>query len=440
MKSINKNTPIDFEVVLKSIENSGVKNIGTASIREMCKLINIIEEQTNKKFIRMEMGIPGYAPNNIALNAEIEALKRGVAATYSNIEGFSDLKQEMSKFVKNFLNVDVNSSCCLPVCGSMQGTYACFLMLTKIWENRDTVLLIDPGFPVHKQQLNMLNIKSERFDIFEYRGDKLKEKLESYLKKGNIHSLIYSNPNNPSWICLTEYELKIIGELATKYDVIVIEDLAYFGMDIRKDISKPGEPPYQSTVAKYTSNYILLISSSKIFNYAGQRISIMAISNELYNREYSALVRFFKNNKFGHNMLFEHIYCLSSGTTHSGQYALYEILKAVNKGEYNFVNDAIKYSEKAKVMKDLFMKNGFYLVYDNDMGDPLADGFFFTVNYPGFTGEELLERLIYYGISAISLKITGSDKEGIRVCVSFVQKEQFKELEKRLQLFNKHNS
>ena len=29
----------------------------------------------------------------------------------------------------------------------------------------------------------------------------------------------------PAWICLEESELKIIGELATKYDVIVLEDL-----------------------------------------------------------------------------------------------------------------------------------------------------------------------------------------------------------------------
>jgi hypothetical protein len=53
---------------------------------------------------------------------------------------------------------------------------------------------------------------------------------------------------------------------------VVIEDLAYFGMDFRKDISKPGVPPYQPTIAKYTDNYILLISTSKVFSYAGQRI------------------------------------------------------------------------------------------------------------------------------------------------------------------------
>ena len=111
-----------------------------------------------------------------------------------------------------------------------------------------------------------MGAKLEAFDVYDYRGDKLKEKIESYLKKGNIANIMYSNPNNPSWICFTEKELRIIGELANKYNVVVMEDLAYFAMDFRKDYSKPGLPPYQPTVAKYTDNFILLISSSKAYS------------------------------------------------------------------------------------------------------------------------------------------------------------------------------
>ena len=78
------------------------------------------------------------------------------------------------------------------------------------------------------------------------RGDKLGPKLESYLKKGEVGAIVYSNPNNPSWICFTEKELRIIGDLCTKYDVVAIEDLAYFGMDFRQDFSIPGQAPFIS--------------------------------------------------------------------------------------------------------------------------------------------------------------------------------------------------
>ena len=43
-----------------------------------------------------------------------------------------------------------------------------------------------------------------------------------------------------------------IGELATQYDVIVLEDLAYFAMDFRQELSKPFQAPYQPSVAHYT--------------------------------------------------------------------------------------------------------------------------------------------------------------------------------------------
>ncbi len=65
--------------------------------------------------------------------------------------------------------------------------------------------------------------------------------------------IVYSNPNNPTWVCLTERELQIIGEIANQNQIIIAEDLAYFGMDYRYDYSKPGQPPYQPTVARYTN-------------------------------------------------------------------------------------------------------------------------------------------------------------------------------------------
>ena len=432
-----KNTPIDYEIVKKNIEESKLASVGKASIREIKRLIDNIEAETGEKYVRMEMGIPGLPPAQIGVDAEIEALKKGVASIYPDIHGIPSLKKEISRFVKNFIDIDVSEEGCIPTVGSMQGGFAAFITVNRMYEEKDTTLFLDPGFPVHKQQLNVLGQKWESFDVYEYRGNKLREKLESYLKQGNISCILYSNPNNPSWICFTETELKIIGELADKYEVIVLEDLAYIAMDFRHDLSKPGVPPYQSTVAKYTDNYILLISSSKAFSYAGQRIGMMVISDQLYQKQAKGLLRFFTSDQFGYAMIFGTVYALSAGITHSSQYALAAILKAVNNGSYDFVEVVKEYGEKAKIMKQLFTENGFNIVYDKDEDEPIADGFYFTFSYPGFTGEELLNELIYYGISAISLAITGSKRtEGIRACVSLVQRDQFPALEDRLKRFN----
>lgn len=434
---MTRKTPIDACVVQKKLRESGLEKVGLASIRELVRLVNEIEKESGDKYIRMEMGVPGLPPAQVGIEGEIEALKSGVASKYPMIEGVDILKKEISRFVKNFMNIDIDEKHCIPTVGSMQGAFASFLVSCRRNIEKDTTLFIDPGFPVQKMQHNVLGLKYETFDVYNYRGDKLKDKLEEYLSKGNISTILYSNPNNPSWICFTEKELQIIGELATKYDVIVMEDLAYFAMDFRKDLSKPGVPPYQASVANYTDNYILLISSSKSFSYAGQRIGMMAISNGLFNRNFPDLKRFYKTDQFGYSMVYGAIYALSSGTSHSAQYGLAAMLKAANDGDFDFVDEVKEYGKRAKTMKKMFVDNGFKIVYNMDENEPLADGFYFTISYPGMDGIELLEELLYYGISAIALTTTGSDRhEGLRACVSQIQENQLKDLEHRLKAFN----
>ncbi len=429
-------SPLKKEIVDQKIKELRISDVGKASIREIVALVNLVEEATGVKYIRMEMGVPGLPPAQVGVNAEIEALKRGVASIYPIIDGIKPLKEQAALFVKNFMDVEVSAKSCIPTVGSMQGTFSAFLAAGFTDKTKDTALFIDPGFPVQKQQMMVLGLKYETFDVFNFRGEKLRAKLEEYLSKGNIKSIIYSNPNNPAWICFTEEELQIIGELANKYDVIVMEDLAYFGMDFRHDLSKPGVPPYQPTVAKYTYNYVLFISSSKIFSYAGQRCGLMVISDKLYNSEFPDLQQRFQSPTFGSTIVLRLLYSISSGTGHSAQWALAAMLEAANKGDFNFVEDVKAYGEKAKVMKKLFVENGFEIVYKTDLDEPIADGFYFTLSYPGMTGNQLVENLLYYGISAIALDNTGSDEEGIRACVSFVQPGQFGELEQRLKLFN----
>ncbi len=430
--------PISPELIKTIASTISIPSPGTCSIREIVHLVDIIEEKTGIRFIRMEMGVPGIPAPSVGIEAEIAALKRGVASIYPDISGIEPLKNETARFIKLFLNVDIDPEGCIPTVGSMMGAMVSFLVANRNDRTKEGTLFLDPGFPVQKQQVKMLGHDYVSFDIYNHRGKKLREKLESYLKSGKISSLLFSNPNNPTWICLTEEELATIGELSRKYDVIPIEDLAYFGMDFRKDYSNPGIPPFQPTVAHYTDEYVMLISSSKIFSYAGQRIGMMAISDKLFKRSYPDLLRYYSTDKFGHSAIFGALYGLSAGVSHSVQYGLAALLKAVNDGKYKYRDDVLEYGKKAGEMKKLFISNGFRIVYDRDLDEPLADGFYFTIAYPGLSGDELIVQLLCYGISAISLLTTGSDKpDGLRACVSKVPRTQFHDLEMRLKKFSK---
>lgn len=430
-----RNTPIDQVIAEEVISQFNIPSFGKATIREVVAIASEIEKKTGKEFIHMEMGVPGLKPAQIGVDAEIAALRNGVASIYPIIDGLPELKKETSRFIKAFIDINVSPECCVPVVGSMQGTFASFLTCGQCEKGKDTILFIDPGFPVQKQQITVLGLKYESFDVYDFRGAKLEAKLEEFLAKGNIAAIIYSNPNNPSWICLDEEELAIIGKLSNKYDTIILEDLAYFGMDFRKDFGTPFQPPYIPTVARYTDNYALLISGSKAFSYAGQRIAVVAMSDKLYNREYPGLTEKYGNGAYGRVFVHRVLYAISSGTCHSAQYALAAMFKEASDGAFNFVEEVKEYGKRAKRLKEIFCNNGFYIVYDKDLGEDIADGFYFTIGYPGMTGGELMKELIYFGVSAISLETTGSNQKGLRACTSFIKDHQYDLLNERMKQF-----
>ncbi len=411
--------------------------MATATIRQIVALSVALESEANEKFVHLELGNPGLPASEFGIEAEITALRNGVANKYPAINGIPELKKAGSRFVKAFLNIDIPEKAIVPTVGSMQASFTLQLLLCQRLPGRDTILFFNPGFPAQRHQAKVLGLGIEQFDIYEYRGKALEEKLEQILSKGNITAMIYSNPNNPSWINLTEEELEIVGRMATKYDVIVIEDLAYMGMDFRTDFSHPFEPPYIPTIGKYTDNFIMLISGSKIFSYAGQRIAIVAMSQYVYERQYEFFTKFYEMPAFGEAYIFGVLYTASSGTTHSAQFALAAMMNAACEGKLDFVKESSEYGRRAEKMKKCFNDNGFHIVYDKDGDRPISDGFFFTAGYADMDGKTLQQELLRHGISAITLSSTGSEQEGVRICVSTLSEDKdFEILDKRLKAFN----
>ena len=432
-------TPIKKEIVDRLIAELGITDFAKATIREVKQVAAKAEKESGVEFIKMEMGIPGLPAAQVGVDAQVKALQAGIAHSYPDIQGYPELKKEASRFVKAFIGLDVAADGCVPVTGSMQGTFASFLTCSQAQKGKDTVLFIDPGFPVQKMQLQVMGVKYETFDVYDYRGEKLGAKLESYLKNGNICAIVYSNPNNPAWICLNEQELETIGKLATQYDCVVMEDLAYFAMDFRQDLSVPFQPPYQPSVGRYTDNYMLLISGSKAFSYAGERIGVVCISNKLFHRHFGQLAQRYQGLPFGLVFSTRMLYALSSGTSHSAQYAMAAMLKAATDGEYDFRKEVSVYGVRAHKLKEIFLRHGFHVVYDKDLDQPVADGFYFTIGYKNMTSGQLAKELMYYGVSAICLITTGSHQEGLRVCTSFIEDHQYAQLEERMQVFEANN-
>ena len=434
--------PLDKHVVDSICYRFGLRNfheLGNASIRQLVGVVKHIEQSLGVEFVNMAIGEPGLPADMIGIEAEHQALLNGCASHYPNILGIPEVKKWGSEFVRAFINLQRPPECILPTVGSMQAAFALNMMLTQLQPGKDTILFLDPCFPVQKMQCRVIGTRVEAFDVADFRGDKLHDELERHLQTGRIAGILYSNPNNPTWSCLTDDELRTIGELATQYDAIVLEDLAYLNMDFRDpNRGNPYTAPYQPSVGHYTHNCIQLISCSKIFSYAGQRAAFVAIDPELGKRVYPALGERLKNNgELLHSFSYSFLYVLSSGVCHSVQYGMAAMLQAACEGKLRYVETTREYARRAKRIKEIMTRNGFHIVYDTDAdGQPVGDGFFFTFGYKDWTGQQLVNKLIYYGVSAIALESTGAKREGMRGCASTIREDQYEQLEKRLRKFN----
>ena len=145
---MENNTPVNFEKAQAVIDSYQLPDFGKATIREVVAISTQLEQETGTEFIHMEMGVPGLKAAEVGVEAEIKALKDGIASIYPNINGLPELKQEASRFIKAFINIDVSPEGCVPVTGSMQGTFASFLTAGQCTPGKDTILFIDPGFPL----------------------------------------------------------------------------------------------------------------------------------------------------------------------------------------------------------------------------------------------------------------------------------------------------
>jgi aspartate/methionine/tyrosine aminotransferase len=425
--------PLSREAVMEQIQRLGY-NPERLAIRELKRLVEHLEPLAGEPFIRMEFGVPNLPVPAVAQEEEIRAIReRDAQRIYPPFDGIPELKQECARFVRNFMGVEVAPEVCMPTCGAMQGGFVSQYLGVRMHEGRDTVLFLNPGFPVNKMQARFFGLKSDSIDFYDHRGEVLVKAVDERLARGDVGAVIWSSPNNPAWISLTQDELDGLGACGDRHDVLMIEDQAYFGMDLRTDVFQPGVPPYQPSVARNGRTWVLLLSGSKLFSFAGSRVGLMVLSPHMATRSFPNLQPYFGTERFLHAFIHGGIYCSTAGVSHSGQYALAALLKMANDGDRSFLENIREYASRAAWLKACFLRHGFRLVYDNDLGKPIADGFYFTVARGGLSGPELQMQLLRHGVSLITLGLTGSCRtEGLRACVSFTDESRFADMERRL--------
>ena len=109
--------------------------------------------------------------------------------------------------------------------------------------------------------------------------------LEKKMKQG-AKMIILSNPHNPGGSAWSVNELRKVGELCIRYDVLIVSD------EIHSDLVLP---PHKHTVMAslepaMASRCLTMMAPSKTFNLAGMASSSVIISNPELREAYQSMV------------------------------------------------------------------------------------------------------------------------------------------------------
>ena len=187
-KYLTGEIPIPNEILQGILDERGFDS-NNLSIRETNRLATLISEKGNIDFVRMEMGIPNIPTPKIAKKAEKEAIDKGLQGIYPPFDGIPELKLAGSKFVKAFLDMNVNAEHVIPTCGSLQGGYISQALAGNMHKGKDTILYLDPTFPVTRYQAKFLGLKSEGLELYDNRGESLIKAIEQKISKGRLNAL-----------------------------------------------------------------------------------------------------------------------------------------------------------------------------------------------------------------------------------------------------------
>lgn len=238
-------------------------------IRRMTRISNLY------KAINLSQGFPDFEPPAPLTERLAEVAKEG-PHQYALTWGAQNFREALARKQERFSGIKVDPDKEIVVtCGSTEAMMAAMMAVTNpgekvvifspFYENYGADAILSGAQPIY------IPLKPPSFD---FDADELEAAF-----KGGVKALILCNPSNPSGKVFTEEELKIITDLAIKYDIYVITDEVYEHIvyDNHKHI-------YIASLPGMKERTIICSSLSKTYSITGWRLGYVIANENVIDR------------------------------------------------------------------------------------------------------------------------------------------------------------
>lgn len=380
-----------------SLVSKHIQDIPYSGIRKFFDIASEVEG-----VVSLGVGEPDFNTPWACTEKAIYTLEQG-KTTYTSNAGLIELRQEISKYIKNSINVDYcPKTQVLVTVGASEGID---LALRAVVCPQDEVLVVEPSFVSYKPCITMcggipvvINTKEE--NNFKLTPEDILSKLSDKTK-----ALIISYPNNPTGAIMEKEDLEKIANVLKDKNILVISD------EIYSELTYEGKK--HTSIAQFEGMYektVVLNGFSKSFAMTGWRLGFALGPKDII----SAMTKI-------HQYI---IMCAPTMSQYAGVEALTSCMKNVEgmRKEYN--------------MRRKFMLNGF-----REMGlecfEALGAFYLFpSIKSTGLTSQEFCERLVYeQKVAVVPGTAFGECGEGFIRCSYAYSIEEIKEALSRIKKF-----
>jgi len=379
-----------------SIISDRVKRVSPSGIRKFFDLLSSMEG-----VISLGVGEPDYATPWHICEAAIYSIEKGSTMYTSNL-GMPELRQELSKYLKESYNLNYNPDSELLI--TVGVSEALDLAMRAIINPYDEVIVTDPCYVSYDACTILaggipIRVPTSEEDGFEVDATDIEARITQKTK-----AILLGYPANPTGAVMPRERLKRIAELALHYNLFIISDEIYarlvYGID----------HTCLATLTPTKDSILLLGGFSKSYAMTGWRIGYAAANAEII----AAMTKI-------------HQYSIMSAPTMS-QIAAIEALKANDDNVREMVAD---YNRRR-----LIMVNGL-----RDIGLSCFEpkGAFYTfpsIKSTGMTSDEFAEKLLVEKkVAVVPGNAFGRYGEGYIRCCYATSLQEIEEALERIRCF-----
>jgi len=256
---------------ITDIVSSNVHEACISAIKEMAILSARVEGVASLTWGLASFRTPEYIRRGVKqyLDEDLDAGK------YTLPDGLPELRELVVAKHKEKTGIDVDADKNVMIsAGNMQGLNTLFHTML---DPGDEIILTDPCFASHIQQINLFSGKPVYWPLDENDNWSLDIDLLPDLITDKTQAIVLVSPSNPTGKIFSEDELICVGEIAKRYNILIVIDDPY------SDFVYDNRDKYfnLASVEEFKEHIVYLYSFSKSYAMSGWRLAYMVMPAEL---------------------------------------------------------------------------------------------------------------------------------------------------------------